>query len=93
VIRSFGDSETEKVFSRRRSKRFSGALARAALKRLLLLDAAETVEDLRVPPGNRPERLSGKRKGQYGIRVNNQWRICFRWERGSAVEVEIVGHH
>jgi proteic killer suppression protein len=68
-------------------------LARAALRKLLLLDAAETVEDLRVPPGNRVERLTGKRKGQYSIRVNDQWRICFRWGQGNAVDVEIVDYH
>jgi proteic killer suppression protein len=68
-------------------------LARAALRKLLLLDAAETVEDLRVPPANRVERLTGKRKGQYSIRVNDQWRICFRWGQGNAVDVEIVDYH
>jgi proteic killer suppression protein len=93
VIRSFRDKETEKVFSRKRSRRFSGKLARAALKKLLLLDAAETLEDLRSPPGNRLERLTGARKGQYSIRVNEQWRVCFRWERGNALDVEIVDYH
>jgi proteic killer suppression protein len=68
-------------------------LARAALRKLLLLDATETVEDLRVPPANRVERLTGKRKGQYSIRVNDQWRICFRWGQGNAVDVEIVDYH
>lgn len=93
VIRSFRDAETEKVFSRVRSRRFSGQLARAALKKLLLLDAAEAVADLRIPPGNRLERLAGRRKGQYSIRVNDQWRICFRWDRGHAFDVEIVDYH
>jgi proteic killer suppression protein len=68
-------------------------LARAALRKLLLLDAAESVEDLRAPPGNRLERLSGTRKGQYSIRVNDQWRICFRWQRGHAEDVEIADYH
>jgi proteic killer suppression protein len=93
VIRSFRDSETEKVFSRSRSRRFSGSVARNALRKLLLLDAAEAVQDLRVPPGNRLEKLSGNRKGQYSIRVNDQWRICFRWDRGHAFDVEIVDYH
>jgi proteic killer suppression protein len=93
VIRSFRDTETERVFARVRSRRFSGHLARAALRKLLLLDAAESVEDLRAPPGNRLERLSGSRKGQYSIRVNDQWRICFRWQRGHAEDVEIVDYH
>lgn len=92
MIRSFRDDETAKVFARERS-RFSLALARVALRRLLLLDAAETLSDLRVPPGNRLEKLSGSRKGQYSIRVNDQWRICFRWERGRASDVEIVDYH
>ena len=93
MIRSFRDSDTEKVFSRVRSRRFPERLARVALKKLLLLDAAETAEDLRIPPGNRLEKLTGERKGQYSIRVNDQWRICFRWERGHAVDVEIVDYH
>ena len=93
MIRSFRDRETERVFARVRSRRFSGQLARAALRKLLLLDAAESVEDLRAPPGNRLERLSGSRKGQYSIRVNDQWRICFRWQRGHAEDVEIVDYH
>ena len=93
MIRSFRDKETEKVFARTRSRRFAGQVGRAALKKLLLLDAAETVEDLRSPPGNRLERLTGARKGQYSIRVNDQWRVCFRWERGNAADVEIVDYH
>ena len=93
MIRSFHDSEAEKVFRRTRSRRFSGPLARIALRKLLVLDAAETVEDLRIPPGNRLERLAGDRKGQYSIRVNDQWRICFRWQQGNAVDVEIVDYH
>jgi toxin HigB-1 len=92
VIRSFRDGETEKVFCRERS-RFWPPLARVALRKLLLLDAAQTIGDLRAPPGNRLERLSGNRKGQYSIRVNDQWRICFRWERGHAIDVEIVDYH
>jgi len=64
-----------------------------AQRKLGLLDAAESVEDLRVPPGNRLEKLSGNRKGQYSIRVNNQWRICFRWKNGQALDVEIIDYH
>ena len=62
-------------------------------RKLLLLDAAETLEDLRIPPGNRLERLSGNRQGQHSIRINDQWRICFRWSEGDAYEVEIVDYH
>lgn len=59
----------------------------------MLLDAAERLEDLRIPPGNRLEKLSGKRQGQYSIRINDQWRICFRWQQGDAYDVEIVDYH
>ena len=64
-----------------------------ALRKLLLLDAAEKLEDLRIPPGNQLERLAGDRKDQYSIRINDQWRVCFRWEEGDAYEVEIVDYH
>jgi proteic killer suppression protein len=93
VIRSFRDRETEKVFERERSRRLPPDVQRRAHRRLLLLDAAETVEDLRVPPGNRLENLSGDRAGQRSIRINDQWRICFRWERGDAYDVEITDYH
>lgn len=81
------------MFRRERTRRFGGAIARNALRKLLVIDAAESLEDLRSPPGNRLERLSGKRRRQYSIRVNEQWRICFRWERGDALDVEIVDYH
>ena len=93
MIRSFRDKDTERVFERERTRKFSGALGRSALRKLLLLDAAETLQDLLSPPGNRLERLSGDRRGQYSIRVNDQWRICFRWQRGNATDVEIVDYH
>jgi len=93
VIRNFRDRETEKLFERNRSKRLPTDVQRRAHRKLLLLDAAEAVEDLRVPPGNRLERLTGNRAGQYSIRVNDQWRICFRWERGDAYDVEITDYH
>jgi proteic killer suppression protein len=66
---------------------------RLAQRKLVILNAAESVQDLRVPPGNRLERLSGDRTGQYSIRVNDQWRICFRWRDGDALDVEIVDYH
>ena len=93
MIRSFRDRETEKVFVRERSRRLPPDVQRRAHRKLLLLDAAEAVEDLRVPPGNRLERLSGDRAGLYSIRVNDQWRVCFRWERGNAHDVEITDYH
>ena len=93
MIRSFRDRETEKVFERERSRRLPPDVQRRAHRKLLLLDAAETVEDLRVPPGNRLESLSGDRSGQRTIRINDQWRICFRWERGDVYDVEIADYH
>jgi len=93
VIRSFRDRETERVFERERSRRLPPDVQRRAHRKMLLLDAAEALDDLRVPPGNRLERLSAGRAGQYSIRVNDQWRICFRWERGDAYDVEIADYH
>jgi proteic killer suppression protein len=93
VIRSFRDRETEKVFNRELSRRWSRDLQRVARRKLLMLDAAETLADLRMPPGNRLEKLSGDREGQYSIRINDQWRICFRWGEGDAHDVEIIDYH
>ena len=93
MIRSFRDQQTENIFRRDRVKRFSPDVQRAALRKLAILDAAESLDDLRVPPGNRLERLKGDRKGQYSIRVNDQWRICFVWSDGDAYDVEIIDYH
>jgi len=93
MIKSFRCKETEKLFLRQRSSRFSADLHRIALRKLLLLDAAERLEDLRVPPGNRLERLAGNRQGQHSIRINDQRRICFRWSEDDAYELEIVDYH
>jgi len=93
VIESFADRDTEKVFRRERVGRFSPALQRAALRKLLILDAAESLGDLRVPPGNRLEKLSGNRQGQHSIRINDQWRICFAWKDRDAHDVEIADYH
>ena len=93
MLESFRDREAEKVFHRRWSRKFSGTLERSTLKKLLLLDAAVSVQDLRSPPGNKLERLKGDRLGQYSIRINEQWRICFDWKAGRAVNVEIVDYH
>ena len=93
MIKSFQSKETEKIFLRQHAARIPANLQRIALRKLLLLEAAETIEDLRVPPGNRLEKLSGSRVGQYSIRINDQWRICFRWSEGDAHDVEIVDYH
>ncbi len=93
MIRSFSDSKTAQVFNRVRVSKWSKDVQRQALRRLLLLDAAETVGDLRIPPGNQLERLKGNRAGQYSIRINDQWRICFKWSAGQPIDVEIVDYH
>ena len=93
MIKSFRNDETEQVFERSYSRRFPADLHRAAWKKLAMLDAAEQLSDLRVPPGNRLEKLSGKRDGQRSIRINDQWRICFRWNEGHAYDVEIADYH
>ena len=92
MIKGFRCKETEKVFCRQRSRKF-GAIQRIALRKLLVLDAAGAINDLRIPPSNRLEKLVGNREGQHSIRVNDQWRICFRWRSGDAHDVEIVDYH
>jgi toxin HigB-1 len=93
MIKSFRCKETEKIFLRQRSARFPTDVYCIALRKLLLLDASEKLEDLRIPPGNRLEKLTGNRQRQHSIRINDQWRICFRWSEGDAYEVEIVDYH
>jgi len=93
MIKSFRCKDTEKLFLRRSVTKFPINMQRNSLRKLLLLDAAERLEDLQVPPGNRLEKLAGDRKGQHSIRINDQWRICFRWHQGDAYEVEIVDYH
>jgi proteic killer suppression protein len=92
VIKSFRDKDTQRVFERQRVRRWSLELQRVALRKLLILDAAETLDDLRSPPGNRLEKLAGDRAGEYSIRINDQWRICFRWRAADAEDVEIVDY-
>lgn len=93
MIRSFRCVETERVFNLERSRRFPPGIQQVALRKLRMLNRSVTLEDLRIPPANRLERLHGKRAGQWSIRVNEQWRICFRWLNGDAYEVEIVDYH
>ncbi len=93
MIRSFRDTETERLFNRERGSKLARPLQRAAMRKLLLLDAAESLTDLRVPPANRLEKLAGDREGQHSIRINDQYRLCFRWEDGEAYDVEIVDYH
>lgn len=93
VLRSFRDKETEAVWRRQPARKFDANTQRVALRKLLILDAADTLGDLRVPPGNRLEKLKGDRAGSYSIRVNQQWRICFRWSPAGPEEIEIVDYH
>lgn len=93
MIRGFRDKDTEQLFYGGYVKRWDNALARKAIEKMLLLDTAKTVNDLRVPPANHLEKLTGDRAGQYSIRVNRQWRICFCWESGNAWDVELVDYH
>ena len=93
MIRTFRDPQAENIFQRQRVKGLSQDVQRAALRKLVILDAAELLDDLRVPPGNRLEKLKGDRKSQYSIRINDQWRICFVWSDGDAYDVEITDYH
>ena len=93
MIHTFADRDTERLFTRERVRRYPADLQRTMLRKLVAVDAAEQLDDLRVPPGNRLEKLRGNRAGQHSIRVNDQWRICFRWKDGNAYEVEIVDYH
>lgn len=93
MIRSFGGKDIERIWHEQYVKRVDRAVQRACLRKLELIHAARDVEDLRIPPGNRLERLQGDRRGQHGIRVNAQWRICFVWREGGAEDVELVDYH
>ena len=93
MLKSFRDRYTERLFQRLPGRKWAAGVQRAALRKLLILDAAGQISDLRVPPGNRLEKLRGDRAGQYSIRINDQWRICFRWRAGDAYDVEIVDYH
>jgi proteic killer suppression protein len=92
MIQSFRCSETQRLFETGRSKKF-GSIAKVATRKLAQLDAAATLEFLVSPPGNRLEALVGDREGQHSIRINDQWRVCFRWTKSGPAEVEIVDYH
>jgi proteic killer suppression protein len=93
MIQQFRCKETERIFQRLGSKKLPKPMQPIALRKLAVLDAAETLEELKIPPANRLEKLKGKRKGQYSIRINDQWRVCFTWTKGNAYNVEIVDYH
>ena len=93
MIRTFAHRDTEKVWKRIPVRRWGADVQRTAYRKLLMIDAAETLSDLMVPPGDRLEKLAGDRAGQYSVRVNDQWRICFYWGDNHADEVEITDYH
>ncbi len=93
MIRSFACEETERIFNQMRPKRFGADVVRSIQRKLAMLDAATTLDDLRSPPGNRLESLRGDREGQWSIRVNDQFRICFTWSGRDAENVEVVDYH
>ena len=93
MIRSFADKEADKIFKRERSRRLPKDIQRIARRKLEVLDGADALQDLRIPPANRLEKLHGNRSPQHSIRINNQWRICFTWRQGDAYDGEIVGYH
>jgi proteic killer suppression protein len=93
MIRSFASRDTELIWSGLRSKRLPGDIQATALRKLRLLNQSRRLEDLRIPPGNRLEALHGDRSGQYSIRINEQWRICFAFTDGGADDVEIIDYH
>lgn len=92
MIESFVSKDTSQLWQTGRSKVFAN-IAQVALRKLAMLDAAETIDELRIPPANRLEALKGSRAGQHSIRINDQWRLCFRWQDGQALDVEIVDYH
>lgn len=93
MIKSFKSKETARIFTRLRSARLPQDIQQVSYRKLRMLNNAVTLEDLRIPPANRLEKLSGDRAGQYSIRINDQWRICFEWIDGDAYNVEIVDYH
>ncbi|MBQ5385160.1 MAG: type II toxin-antitoxin system RelE/ParE family toxin [Treponema sp.] len=93
MIKSFADKETELIYNQKFSKRLPNAIQKVALRKLMMIDNAKCLEDLRVPPSNHLEQLVGDRKGQHSIRINDQWRVCFTEKDGHYYDVEIVDYH
>ncbi|MDP2303236.1 MAG: type II toxin-antitoxin system RelE/ParE family toxin [Ignavibacteria bacterium] len=93
MIKSFADKYTEQLFNRERGSKLPPSILKVTYRKLLLIDAADKIEDLRIPPGNRLEKLSGDFLGKYSIRINDQWRIIFSWKENNACEVEIIDYH
>ena len=93
MIKNFKDDETLKIYQRQRSRKLPSDILQVALRKLRMINNSISINDLRVPPANRLEKLSGNRAGQWSIRINDQWRVCFRWEGSDALDVEITDYH
>lgn len=93
MIKTFKDKETKKIYFRERSRKLPPDIQQVALRKLRMINNAKTINDLRIPPANRLEKLTGNRSGQHSIRINDQWRICFIWKDGDATDVEITDYH
>jgi proteic killer suppression protein len=93
MIKSFKDKETEKIYSREGSRKLPVDIQQVALRKLRMINNAKNLNDLKIPPANNLEKLKGDREGQHSIRINDQWRICFKWKDGDAHEVEIADYH
>ncbi|HME45281.1 MAG TPA: type II toxin-antitoxin system RelE/ParE family toxin [Syntrophorhabdales bacterium] len=93
MIKSFKDKETEKVYSREGSRKLPIDIQQMALRKLRMINNAKNLNDLRIPPANNLEQLKGRREGQYSVRINDQWRVCFKWKDGDAQEVEMTDYH
>lgn len=93
MIKTFKDAETEKIYQREQSRKLPSDIQQVALRKLRMINNSININDLRVPPANRLEKLSGNRQGQYSIRINDQWRICFEWSGSDAFNVEIADYH
>jgi len=93
VIKTFKSDETQKIYQRQRSRKLPSDIQQIALRKLRMINNSASINDLRVPPANHLEKLSGNRAGQWSIRINDQWRVCFRWEGSDAYDVEIADYH
>ncbi len=93
MIKNFKDAETQKIYQRQRSRKLPSDIQQVVLRKLRMINNSFSINDLRVPPANRLEKLSGNRAGQWSIRINDQWRICFRWEGSDAIDVKIMDYH
>ena len=93
MIKNFKDDETQKIYQRQRSRKLPVDIQQVALRKLRMINNSISITDLRVPPANRLEKLSGNRAGQWSIRINDQWRVCFRWKGSDALDVEITDYH